>query len=50
MIPIDPNWLIEALGTLEIDPTCLTRVPIRIPKTAIASDPHDAQYARRTEH
>ncbi len=28
MIPIDPDWLIDALGTLEIDPRCRTRVRI----------------------
>ena len=48
MIPIDPNWLVEALGTLVLDSQLPHQGPYR-DKDNRTSDPHGLEHARRTE-
>ena len=50
MIPIDPDWLIEALGTLEIDPSLPHQGPYTIDKQPDCQSSTVLRNARGTEH
>ena len=45
-LPIEPNWLIEALGTMEIDPNLHHDGPYPDKAHNRAADPHNPRYAR----
>ena len=49
MIPVDPGWLVEALGVTQFDPALAAPGAIS-DKGRPPADPHDPRDARRTEH